>query len=135
VPSLSRHKLFVEAVQNMVQVAQKFGVGSGSDVKLASEPAAAPNVAAADRDPASAPVDPKNAKDAATDEALAHLTKSLTGDAMSRANDDADAHKLDGVIKAAIHDDPENESIFEKVSRRYRMLTPDLVPAKEKTGK
>ena len=125
VPRLARHKMLVQAVQNMVQLVKKLSSPGGMAVEA---PIGDPARASAARSLAAlAEVPPANEAD------MAGPSMSLSSDEMARATDDnAGSHKLDNVIQAAIHDDPEKETIFEKVSRRYRMISPELAPRREK---
>lgn len=122
VPSLTRHKLLVQAVQKMVQVAGQFGSGENTSEKEAL--VIANLTAAANRQPA-----------AAADEAIPAATslnppRSLNSDEIAKVQGGqvGGALKLDSVVSDAIRFDADKETIFQIVSRRYRLLTPALLP-------
>ena len=134
VPSLSRHKLLVQAVQNMVTVARGF---SSSTSPSGPAPASVPPAQAATQS-ARAPASAENgdgavpAKKAAAEEILLDVTGQLNNDEMAKADDSKVESKIDGVVLAALSDDPGAETIFERVSRRYRMLSGEILAPKQK---
>jgi hypothetical protein len=132
VPSLQRHQLLVKGVQKMVALAKDFQsfAPAPSDITKASAPVLA------SENQASKPVVPE-----AVGEALApvkpeeHEAKaeevpgvgSLNSDEMARAQDRNIASggdlKLDGVVLDAVKFDADKETIFQIVSRRYKLVT------------
>lgn len=126
VPSLTRHKLLVQGVQKMMALMGPSVPSTVTDADVAKIAAKVANQAERVPAAAEAPLLTEAAlsTDTATETGVSDLTMKLHADEMAMADDSPSMQKLDSVFRAAV--ETENESIFQKVSRRYRILTPRL---------
>jgi hypothetical protein len=126
VPSLTRHKLLVQAVQKMVQVAGKFRAGGPAEADSLKVAGLLSQLEGARRPAGNG--EPLPGEMMTTEETEGfETTGKLNADMMARrAEAKPDALKLESVVKAAISFDAANETIFQMVSRRYKLVAPRL---------
>jgi len=123
VPSLQRHQLLVQGVQKMVALMGPVTAPTVSEAELAKLAAkVASQPVAAERVPAKADTPVATAASASTDTGVEDVTMKLHSDEMARADDGLSTQKLDSVFRAAV--ESEKETIFQKISRKYRLITP-----------
>ncbi len=130
VPKLSRHKLVMQSVQKFLLLASEFRSEiSGGEAPKPGQP---PPQNEAGRNPAATPGGAVETTPSKEVYALLHPI-SLNYDELD-AELGPGGQKLDSVVKGAIEFGSENETIFQIVSRRYRIMAPSLMQQKRAPG-